>query len=95
MSLVKKLILVGAGASFLIGLWIFLYDFRFIQRYGIDANDVMSEIEAGRGVVDWETGMRPAYAYYPAWIYGVFCWLITFAVVIAERMMGRKPINPS
>jgi cytochrome bd-type quinol oxidase subunit 2 len=89
-SWVRRFLLFVGCASFLIGGWIFLYDLHFIQRHGFDANEVMSEIEAGQGVVDWETGMRPIWADYPAWIYGVVFWLIAFAAFALFALTKSK-----
>jgi 4-amino-4-deoxy-L-arabinose transferase-like glycosyltransferase len=80
MSLRRKSILVLASGLFLVGLWILVYDFWFICRYGFDYNDVLGVIDDGP--IDYPTGERPNWTIIPLFAYSLLFWLPALAILI-------------
>jgi hypothetical protein len=81
MRLLRNLELTVAAFLILGGAFILVGDILFIDRYGVDYNEVAFVGVTG-STVDWPTGERPLYAYFPAWSYGVVAWLLAAVTLL-------------
>lgn len=76
----KKFLLITMIGNFVIGAAILIYDAHFFYLYNADVNEVAAVVNGG--IADWPTGERPLYTILPAWIFGSFFWLISFALFV-------------
>lgn len=90
----KRLTFIIASVFALVGAGIILYDAHVLLRYGFDVNDVYVILDNGDSA-DWPTGLRPLWAYIPAFVYGLGLCLCAAVVLCLNPELKQTAMRRS